>query len=238
MLFQSEGSVCSVHCWMTGSVISCRSIIHRRYEPKAKWTESRESTPEWKPSKGGSHETWFSWKKTNIRGNHASCWESRHDASTRLNLRLSMVMWIFWMHLKSSLHGMDSGSLVRNCTKWMKSASRRISSYNFKIPVKNENTIRKMKMKENFRSKKRCQPRAVLKRNSSPSRQKTSHTRLATSSGRDFAYSVNILKRTTNLLVAESSEDWSRITQRSNSPINQIQIRCHSQLLEVIIQLG
>ena len=43
-------------------------------------------------------------------------------------------------------------------------------------------------------------PKAVLKRNSSPSRQNTSHTLLATSSGRDLLYSVNILENHTKYI--------------------------------------
>jgi hypothetical protein len=60
----------------------------------------------------------------------------------------------------------------------------------------------------NTQAYKQILPRAVLNKNSSPSRQNRSHTLLATSSGNDLLYNVNILK-SRNIYLLESIDGRS-----------------------------
>jgi hypothetical protein len=82
-----------------------------------------------------------------------------------------LCIWTVEIAANTSSAGRSSGSLVRNWALWMKSILVRISSKSFRMP------------------------RAVRKRNSSPSRQNTSQMRQAKSKGRDLLYKVKILGR-------------------------------------------
>lgn len=81
-----------------------------------------------------------------------------------------LCIWMAAIDVKNSSEGKSSGSFVKNWAIWMKSILVKISSKSFNIP------------------------RAVRNKNSSPSRQNTSQTRQAKSSGKDLLYNVNILK--------------------------------------------
>lgn len=93
------------------------------------------------------------------------------DSLTCAHFLLRLCIWTVEIAANTSSAGRSSGSLVRNWALWMKSILVRISSKSFRMP------------------------RAVRKRNSSPSRQNTSQMRQAKSKGRDLLYKVKILGR-------------------------------------------
>lgn len=89
---------------------------------------------------------------------------------TWFHRRLLLIICVFAMQEKSVCAGVFSGSRERNCALWMKSICSRTSWYSLRIPSPVRNNA------------------------SSPSRQNTSQTRHATSSGNDLLYRVKILR--------------------------------------------
>lgn len=89
---------------------------------------------------------------------------------TWFHRRLLLIICVFAMQEKSVCAGVFSGSRERNCALWMKSICSKTSWYSLRIPSPVRNNA------------------------SSPSRQNTSQTRHATSSGNDLLYRVKILR--------------------------------------------
>ena len=93
------------------------------------------------------------------------------EKPTCVHFLFPLTIGVAAMQANSLSESMSSGRRVRNWATWMKSIWSSRSSYRRRIP------------------------RPVLNRISSPSRQNTSHTRHATSSGNDLLYNVKILWR-------------------------------------------
>ncbi len=103
---------------------------------------------------------------------------------TWFHRRLLLIICVFAMQEKSVCAGVFSGSRERNCALWMKSICSRTSWYSLRIPSPVRNNA------------------------SSPSRQNTSQTRHATSSGNDLLYRVKILRAGQKQVKREKSA-WS-----------------------------
>lgn len=127
-----------------------------------------------------------------------------------------LCIWMAAIDVKNSSEGKSSGSFVKNWAIWMKSILVKISSKSFNIP------------------------RAVRNKNSSPSRQNTSQTRQAKSSGKDLLYNVNILKnraKFSQLLDKKNVSDAQKSTDCSLASLTLLKYEyslCISELLLLV----